>query len=53
LSSLANEVSGLLIKYLPNLAFKPHELRMFPKEITDEVLAHLREAGMPPGYEID
>jgi hypothetical protein len=44
-------VCKLVLHYLPELAFKPEELQMFPKALIAEVFQALGHQPLPPGYD--
>lgn len=44
-------VYGLILQYLPEIRFKPEELRMFPTTLVSEAIEAFDDAGLPPGYE--
>ncbi len=46
-------VAHLVLKYLPQHAFAPQELRMFPKEVVDAATVDLSGHDLPPGFSED
>ncbi len=44
-------VCKLVLQYLPELTFKPEELRMFPKALIAEVFQALDHQTLPPGFD--
>jgi hypothetical protein len=48
--SQALAVCKLVLQYLPELQFKPDELRMFPKAVITEAAHAFDSSDLPPGY---
>jgi len=46
----AKAVAKLIVKCLPQYPFEAKTLRMFPKDVVEEVEALSRTAKMPPGF---
>lgn len=44
-------VCKLVLQYLPDLRFKPEELRMFPKAVVDQAVRTVGDAQMPTGFD--
>jgi hypothetical protein len=43
-------VSRITLQYLPDLQFKPEQLRMFPKKLVTEAVKAFQDSELPPGY---
>jgi hypothetical protein len=48
--SQALAVSRIILQYLPDLQFKPEQLRMFPKTLVTEAVKAFHDSELPPGY---
>jgi hypothetical protein len=48
--SQALAVSRIILQYLPDLQFKPEQLRMFPKTLVTEAAKAFQDSELPPGY---
>lgn len=48
--SQAVAVSRIILQYLPDLQFKPEQLRMFPKTLVTEAVNAFQDSELPPGY---
>jgi hypothetical protein len=49
--SQALAVSRIILQYMPDMQFKPDQLRMFPKTLVTEAVKAFHDSELPPGYD--